>query len=47
MRKLRLREIIPLVHVHALEAVYNINGGLAPLATLHCNHQVTTLEGPH
>ena len=30
MRKLRLREIMPLVQVHALEAVYNINGGLAP-----------------
>lgn len=41
MRKLSLREIMPLVQVHGSEAVYNINRGIAPADLPHCNHQVT------
>lgn len=47
MRKLSLREIV-LVQVHALEAVYNINGGALPARTYpSLRHQITNVEGPH
>lgn len=47
MRKLRLREIAPLVQVHVLGAVYNMNGGLAPSDLPSTMPTVTAWEGPH